>query len=597
MSKRFKPRHYQESACAAGVEWIKNTIDPGCIMAPTGAGKALLCAMLALEYLDLCKNKNKVLVLVPSATLVKQNYQTFLDYSGLPCSKYSASAGEKCLRHHVVIGTPQTVVNGVESFKGFGFVIIDESHETTPTIRKIIDQLRASNPYLRVIGCSATPFRLGQGYIYKNHYIKGKLSEDQCSDSSYYHTLIYEISARMLIDEGYLTKPVFDHAEISYDTSCLTLNRMGNFDAESVAQAFTGKGRLTSEIVADVVEKSVNRNCVLWFASTIQHAHEIAQSLPENITRVVTGDTPKKELERVLDDFRVGLVRHVINVSMLHRGFDAPNIDTIAVLRATESAALYLQIIGRGLRLDDSKSECLILDYAGNIERHAPNGDIFDPEISAPRAKGDAGGLEVECPLCAGMNDFSARKNDEGYRINKHGYFTDLTDTPIEGEFGPIPAHYGRRCTCETVIVGLHTQCTYRWTSKPCPECEAENDIGARYCCECKAEIIDPNEKLRIEAERMASDPYRLRIEAVYDIRLRKWPGKNGNPDTIRIDYLIEDGPKEVSEWVAPYSDSQWAKRKYHEFKTQLDKHKKPKTVIFRKDRESGYHKVVKVEW
>jgi DNA repair protein RadD len=597
MQRKFEPRHYQISACAAGVDWIKNTIDPGCIMAPTGAGKALLCAMLALEYLSLCQGKNKVLILVPSATLVKQNYKTFLDYSGLPCSKFSASAGEKCLRHSVVIGTPQTVINSIDSFKGFGFVIIDESHETTPTIKSIIESLREKNQYLRVIGCSATPFRLGQGYIYKNHYLKGKLSETQCSDSSYYHSLIYEISARMLIDEGYLTMPVFDHAEISYDTSCLTLNKMGNFDSESVQQAFAGKGRLTSDIVADVVEKSVNRNCVLWFAATIQHAHEIAESLPISLTRVVTGETPKKELERVLDEFRRGLVRHVINVSMLHRGFDAPNIDTIAVLRATESAALYLQIIGRGLRLDESKNECLILDYAGNVERHAPHGDIFDPEITAPRSSGGEKDLEVECPLCLGKNMFAARPNEEGYKITKNGYFADLQGIEIEGEFGPIPAHYGRRCKCETIAAGLHTQCTYRWTFKPCPVCEVDNDIGARYCCECKAELIDPNEKLRIESERIASDPYSLKISNVSDIRIREWPSKGDKPNTIRVDYIIDKAPKEVSEWFSPHSESDWARAKYREFVKMYNLKGKPLQVAYKKEEGNGYFKVKKAYW
>ena len=140
-------------------------------------------------------------------------------------------------------------------------------------------------------------------------------------------------------------------------------------------------------------------------------------------------------------------------------------MDTIAVLRATESAALYLQIIGRGLRLFEGKTECLILDYAENLERHAPHGDIFEPEITSYRAVGGSGQIEVNCPLCNGVNVFSARKNEEGYLLSNDGYFTDLGGIYIKNLEGvPIPSHYGRRCLNETLSGGKHVQCEYRWS-------------------------------------------------------------------------------------------------------------------------------------
>lgn len=564
---KFTPRDYQASAVAAGVEWIKKSTDPACITAPTGAGKALLCAMLAEEYLALCGNSRKVLILAPSATLVKQNYRTYLDYSGKPASMFSASAGEKCMKHRIIIGTPQSIKNQVGRFDGVGCVIIDESHETTPSIKHIIERLRDKNKHLRILGLTATPFRLGQGYIYRHHFMRGAVPADQCSDDSYYHSCIYEISARYLIEKGYLTPPIFDHSEIHYDTSGLTINRMGNFDASSIDAAFVGKGRLTSQIVADVVEKAKGRNCVLWFASTIQHAHEIAESLPPSITRVVTGDMPKKELAQVLADFQSGKLRHVVNVAMLHRGFDAPNIDTIAVLRATESAALYLQIIGRGLRLFEGKKECLILDYAENVERHAPNGDIFEPDIKAFKSGGGSGEIEVVCPLCNKLNLFSARPNEEGYLLTPDGYFSDLAGQPITNESDiPIPSHFGRRCTNEALVKGQHVRCTYRWSPKQCPECGHENDIAARYCEKCKAEIVDPNQKLREIEAKIASDPYRLRIEPVQSIQLRRWPGREGKPDTLRVDYNIESAPHQVSEWYSPNADNAWMVNRWRHF-------------------------------
>ena len=612
---KFEPRDYQLAAVYAAKSWIKQSIDPACIMAPTGAGKAACCSMLAHDYVEMTKGTRKVLMLVPSATLVSQNHKQYIGIYKHPASKFSASAGEKCLKHPVVIGTPQSVKNQVGRLNGFGLVIIDECHETTPTIKSIIDALRAKNSNLRVIGMTATPFLIGTGYIYRNHYLRGKVPDDQCSETSYYHTCIYEISARMLIDRGYLTKPVFDHNEIKYDTSGLVKNRMGNFDSATVDAAFVGRGRLTADIVSDVIDKSRGRNCVLWFASTIQHAHEVAESLPTPITRVVTGEMPKKELEKVLKDYSDGKLRHIVNVAMLHRGFDSPKIDTIAILRATESAALYLQIVGRGLRLFDGKNECLVLDYADNLERHAPHGDVFEPEIRAYRSGGSSGELEVTCPDCGGVNFFSARKNEEGYTLTDDGYFADLAGEKICNLEGvPIPSHFGRRCLNEQLLAGKHVQCSYRWSHKVCPECEAENDIAARYCSSCKAEIIDPNEKLQIEAAKLASDPYRLRIEPVLTMNIRRWPSKDvGKPDTIRVDYGIAEKPELVSEWYSPESSSAWMLSRWVSFTESawpgsdirsIDdamamKHDAvaPKNVAFRKKSGSKFYEVTAKEW
>lgn len=609
---RFETRDYQNEAVNSGISWIKKSIDNACIMAPTGAGKALLCAMIANEYSKLSNDK-KTLVLVPSATLCRQNYQTYLDYAQKPASIYSASAGEKCIRHNVVIGTPGSVKNHVGKFNGFGLVIIDECHEIAGSVKIIIDRLREKNQHLRVLGMTATPFRMGTGYIYRNHYLRGKVPQDQCSEESYFHTCIYEISTRMLIGRDYLTKPVFDHTEIEYDTSALVKNRTGLYNAESVEQCFVGKGRLTADIVADVVDKSKQRNRVLWFAATIQHAHEIAESLPKHNTRVVTGETPKKDLEEILKRFEHGDIRHVINVSMLHRGFDNPVIDTIAILRATESAALYLQIIGRGLRLHESKNECLILDYAQNLEALAPHGDIFEPDIRSYISLGGSGEIEVSCPLCSGTNIFSSRKNDDGYILGADGYFKDLAGAPIKNLAGiEVPSHYGRRCLSEVRIAGKHTQCEYRWSFKECHECKSENDIAAKYCHKCRAELIDPHEKLQLEYAKMANDPYRIRILPVEYIDVRQWPGKEGKPDTIRVDYGIAESPNVVSEWFSPSAESAWMLNRWFSFASKawdenvvtiddalLRKHeiKCPSEIAFKKREGSKFFEVKNVGW
>ena len=90
---------------------------------------------------------------------------------------------------------------------------------------------------------------------------------------------------------------------------------------------------------------------------------------------------------QLINDFKAQKFKYIVSVGTLTTGFDSPHVDTIAVLRATESASLFQQIIGRGLRLCDGKSDCLVLDYASNIERHELEGDLFTPKITAYRAK------------------------------------------------------------------------------------------------------------------------------------------------------------------------------------------------------------------
>ena len=558
-------RDYQQAAVDSAVEWMKKCCDPAIIESPTGSGKSHIASALA-EWLHNA-SKKKVLVLAPNQKLVKQNYQKWLA-TGNPASIFSASAGEKCTRHNVIFGTPGTVLNSIGRFKqGFAGIIIDEAHGITKSILKIVETMREGNKNIRVIGMSASPYRTGEGYIYRNHYQHGPVREDLRRENPFFDSLIYTIDARILIERGYLAKPNLGHVTEHYDTSGLVKNKMGKWDEKTVDAAFVGRGRLTSQIVADVIDKSRGRLGVMLFAATIQHAKEIMESLPPNLSRIVTGENTQAENDQIIDDFEKMKFKYLVSVEMLTTGFDAPHVSVIAVLRKTESANLITQIIGRGLRPHESKPDCLILDYAENLEFHFPDGDIFAPDIKAYGKGGGSGTLMAHCPMCGGENNFSARKNDDGYIQGDDGYFKDLAGEPITNLDGvPIPSHYGRRCLNFHLVAGRHEQCEYRWSFKECPECGEGNDIAARYCSKCKAEIIDPNERLAIEHAKMASDPYRIRIVPVEAIDIRQWPGKDGKPDTLRVDYSFAESPHTVSEWFSPSAESAWMLNRWFGF-------------------------------
>ena len=525
-------RPYQQDAVQAAIAWIKRSTEPALLELATGSGKSHIAAAIAKWITD--NTSKKVLVLQPSKELTEQNYNKWLA-TGSNASIFSASVGSKCTRYDVVYGTPKTVLNAIERFGDkFGAVIIDECHLITPTIKEIIDKIRARNPLLRVIGMTATPYRMLDGYIYRidKSGKTDKALDDNSTVNPYFSALLYKITTRALIDMGFLTPAYTCPSQLHYNTDALTINKMGNFDAKEVELAFTGKGRLTSDIVADVVAKAQNRKGVMLFAATVKHAQEILESLPPDNSMMLGGDInmDKQIRAKLINDFKAQKFKYIVSVGTLTTGFDAPHVDTVAVLRATESASLFQQIIGRGLRLCDGKTDCLVLDYASNIERHELEGDLFTPKITAYKAK-ESASIEVTCPLCSAINVFSARQNPDNLGIDAQGYFVDLAGQQIttqlpNGESVAMPAHYGRRC--ENYIFsrankGKLERCEHRWTYKTCENCGHENDIAARYCenKKCGFELVNPNEKLSISNKVAIAEPSKPTTEDVLFMQVR----------------------------------------------------------------------------
>ena len=484
-------RDYQTNAVKLGIEHAKRSLESQVIVIPTGGGKSHVVAELAKILAGL--TGKKILCTAPSAELVVQNTKKY-KLTGYPASVFCASAGVKSLKEDVIFGSPISLFNSVDRLGLFGAIIIDECDLITSTLKKLIDNLKQKNPLLRVIGLTATPYRMGMGYIYGVHYARGFIDD---THNPYFYKCTFEAYAHDLLADGYLTKPVLGKNALRYETSGLVLDKKGRFDSHAIDEAFIGKGRLTSDIVSDIVRTTQGYSGVMIFAQTIQHAEEVLESLPAHISGIV--HSKLKTNKRTMKFFEQKIIKYIVNVDCLTVGIDWPHVDCIALLRRTESSRLLQQIIGRGLRIEPGKEYCLILDYADNFPVHFPNGDPFDPKIKA-KAPGEPEKIPVLCPDCNHENLFSMRPNDAGYGYHQNGYFKwiDTGDIVLDKESRPVPSHFGRRC-CGLERNG--DRCGYKWTFKKCEACEHENDIAARYCGNCKAEIVDPNEKLDLEEQ------------------------------------------------------------------------------------------------
>ncbi len=512
MNAPFTLRPYQQEAVDATLKHFRKSDDSAVIVLPTGAGKSLVIAELARLA------RRKILVVTHVKELVEQNHAKYQSY-GVLGGIFSAGLSRKESQYQVTFASVQSVAASLEQFKDeYSLIIIDECHristDENSQYQRIIEQLRQQNKGLKVLGLTATPYRLGMGWIYRYHYRGFVRSEE---DKPFVHC-IYELPLIYMISRGYLTKPdLVDAAVAQYDFSTLAQNRFGEY-AEKDVNALLGKHqRVTRAIIEQVMELALQRQAVMIFAATVDHAKEITGYLPQEQTALITGATEQRERDMLIQRFKQRQLKYLVNVSVLTTGFDAPHVDFIAILRPTQSVSLYQQIVGRGLRLDAGKKDCLVIDYAGN------NVNLYHPEVGEKKPHSDSEPVQVLCPGCGFANVFWGKTDGAGQ----------------------VTEHYGRRChgllewedADESAAL---QQCDYRFRFKECPHCGSENDIAARNCHQCKKAIIDPDDQLR--------DALKLKDAMVIRCAgITLSANDSNNASTLKITYHAEDG-EELSE-------------------------------------------------
>jgi DNA repair protein RadD len=463
--KPFTLRDYQQDAVDLTIRHFRNSNDSAVIVLPTGAGKSLVIAALAQ------KARGKVLAVAHVKELVEQNHQKFCAL-GIDAGIYSAGLKKKDTTQQVTFASIQSISRNLDALDtAYTLLIIDECHRLSEDqdsqYLKTITHLKKLNPNLKVLGLTATPFRMGLGWIYQYHH-RGYTRSDTPRP---FKECIFELPLRQMISNGYLTPPnIIDAAITQYDFSAITPTLSGKLPEKPVNDLLTRCKRVTQAIIQQVEQYAENRQGVMIFAATVMHAQEIVSYLPPQLTALITGDTPNIVRDDYIQKFKQQELKYMVNVSVLTTGFDAPHVDLIAILRPTQSVSLYQQIIGRGLRLAPNKKDCLVIDYAGN------NFNLHHPEVGKPKPDSTAEPVQVFCPLCEFANIFWGKKDNNGHVIE----------------------HFGRRCQqAEKDDNGHIKRCEYRFRFKSCPFCNAENDIAARQCHQCKEAITDPDEQLK----------------------------------------------------------------------------------------------------
>jgi DNA repair protein RadD len=385
---QFEDRKYQTDAVTSLLKSLY--YDPHChpvIAVPTGAGKTVIIGRFVYKYLE-WKPRVDVLILSHTETIVYQDYLALKKFfPGINIGLYSSGLGSKTIEKITVAGI-QSVYKKPHLFKDVGLVIVDECH-TVPSkgngmYRQLFKEIKATR-----VGMSATVFRTGTGYVYQG---KGAL----------FNKLSFDLSTldgfNSLVEGGYLTKLLSKPPGMELNTEGLRTSA-GDFNLKDMSQKFD-RIEITNKAIDELVKFGKNYKSWLVFAINIKHADHIYNELKtRGIPTEVLHSKNKKNGGIAKKKFIQGKARALVSVGMITTGFDAPNVDLIALLRPTKSPVLHVQMIGRGLRVAEGKDHCLVLDFAGNVKRLGPVNSVQVPKKKGKRSKkGDP--IVKQCPVC-----------------------------------------------------------------------------------------------------------------------------------------------------------------------------------------------------
>ena len=393
-------RYYQRDALDALYQFFM-THDVGnpLIGLPTGTGKSILPAAFIQAIMKQWPNQ-RFLMITHVAELIKQNAAELLKvWPEAPLGIYSAGLKQKEAAHPIVFGGIQSMIKKPHLFGHRDIIFVDEAHLVSAIdssqYQKFFAFMKLINPHIKIIGMTATLYRMGMGMI---------------TDNGLFTHIAYDMTNlegfNKLVAEGYMATLVPRRTKTELDVSNVDIIK-GEFVATQL-QGAVDKAEITYKALEEAIHAGHDRKSWLIFASGIDHAEHIAEQLKAFgiACEPVHSKRNDAENDKAIAAFKSGELRAIVNYGKLTTGFNHPEIDLILMLRPTMSVPLWVQMLGRGTRPAPGKKNCLVLDFARNTPRLGP---INDPRI--PNKKGNAVGetpIKI-CESCGAYNHISAR--------------------------------------------------------------------------------------------------------------------------------------------------------------------------------------------
>jgi DNA repair protein RadD len=380
-------RDYQVEAIQAIYTWFeRHTTNPLVVM-PTGTGKSVVIAGFVKGILEQWTSQ-RILVVTHVRELVEQNAKKMVElWPGAPVGIYSAGLKRRDYDQQITFASIQSIHRRAGELGWFDLVLVDECHLLPKSgngmYQAYLTALRSMNPAVKVIGFTATPYRTDSGLLYEG-------------DDALFAGVAYDTDMVRLIKAGYLSPLVPKRVDGAIETAGIR-KQAGDFVQGELEKAALA-GDLATLACSEILKWGAERRSWLVFCCGIEHARTVEQVLQNRGVQVASlfGDTPLAERAKLIQRFRAGELRALVNVGVLTTGFDAPGTDLVAMLRPTCSPGLYVQMAGRGMRVAPGKTNCLVLDFGGNVDRHGP------VDMVKPKKKGEGGGEAPvkDCPNC-----------------------------------------------------------------------------------------------------------------------------------------------------------------------------------------------------
>jgi DNA repair protein RadD len=395
----FVLRDYQQEAVNSIFAHFRAGGMAPLVVMPTGSGKSAVLSEIIRDAM--CeKGAKKVLVLVDSKELVAQNEKTLKRvWPEAKTGIYSAGLSRRDLNAPVLFAGIQSIYKRAFDLGKVDIIIIDECHmiprDAHTRYGKFLKDISLANPNVCLIGLTATPYRLDTGSL-----IDGS--------DALFDDIVYDTDINKLIEAGYLAPVVCKGSANKIDLDKVHV-RMGEYAPGELAEA-ADKEKLIKGAVDEIVKYGKDRQSWIVFCAGIDHAKHVLEEIRSRgvIAELVTGNTDRKERDRIVEDFKHRRIKCLVNVSVFQKGFDAPCIDLLALLTATRSPGRYVQVVGRAMRTCPGKENAIILDMGTNIERMGPI-DAITPPKAKIKGEGDGVAPCKECPQCFEIVPASAR--------------------------------------------------------------------------------------------------------------------------------------------------------------------------------------------
>ena len=382
----------QEEAHDIIMASVKTSLEPIMSELGTGYGKSLLSAALANTVIK--TSGKRVINLVPTEELVSQNAKVYNLLGYGTASQYCASLNLKQTGGAYTVGSYKSVRNGIVRLAdNVAMIILDECHNLCDTVLETILYIKKHNPNVRIVGLTATGYRLDCGFIYRENHLGEKV--EYVGSPPFFAKCVYVKGYPELVKVGRLSPVKWVVAENSYDTSLLeNIDDKKEMTSKQVSETVddTAKEARLAE-----VKRSINANTkTIIYLANKEQVKEYRTHFP--YAGYVDAKTKSKERVKTVADFKSGKIKLLLNMRCFTTGFDVPDLDNVIILYVSNSTSTFIQTVGRGARLSEGKDVFNVLDFGGNIGRLTYGDDLLTPRVI--RNTTPTMSASVSCPSC-----------------------------------------------------------------------------------------------------------------------------------------------------------------------------------------------------